>query len=395
MISKVKRLVNKNKAFSYIIYIAYNLCGVLTSLLFLLMRIFPVKKNKIVGCNMKGKRYGDSPKYIMDEIVRQNLDYELVWLMKPEYQDETPKGVRMAAYNIFNIAYELATARFWIDSNTKPIGCLKRKNQYYIQTWHGTPLKKIGIDVPNCDAFDIRNTKCNSRIQDLIISNCRFNTDTFRSAFRYDKDILECGSPRNDIFFQDAKPYIDKVGKFFHIRDKKIALYAPTFRKDLGTDEYNLDFDLLKRSLEKRFGGEWVVLIRLHPYNIADAEKFIEYTDSVINATEYSGVQELLAASDVIISDYSSAMFDFAVKKAPCFIYATDIEKYKGERDLYFDIRKLPFPLAENNEEMQKNILNFDDKKYEEDLLKLFGEIGLCDNGDACKKAVEWIVEHT
>ena len=395
MINKIKRLVNRNKIFARIVYIAYNFCGVLTSLLFLIMRIFPVKKNKVVGCNMKGKRYGDSPKYIMDEIVKQNLDYELVWLIKPEYKDETVQGVRMVNYNIFSIAYELATAGFWIDSNTKPLGCLKRKKQHYIQTWHGTPLKTIGGDVPSSDAFDIRNTKCNSHIQDLIISNCRFITDTFRRAFWYEGDILECGSPRNDIFFQDAKPYVDKVRNFFHIQDKKIVLYAPTFRKDLGMDEYNLDFELLRENLAKRFGGEWVVLIRLHPYNIADAEKFIKYTDNIVNATEYSVMQELLVACDVLISDYSSAIFDFALKKSPCFIYATDIEKYKGERNLYFDIHKLPFPLAENNEEMERNILNFDNEKYEKDLCKLFEDMGMCDNGDACKKVVNWIIDHT
>lgn len=397
MIDRIKRLVKKSKAFGHIIYIIYNLCGVLTSLLFLVMRIFPVKKNKIVCCNMKGKRYGDNPKYIIDEILRQGLDYEIVWLIKPEYKEEVPDGIRQVDYNIFNIAYELATSRFWIDSNTKPIGCLKRKNQYYIQTWHGSyGLKKIYGDIPDkINAFDIRSIKYNSRIQDLIVSNSGFATDIYRRAFWYRGEILECGSPRNDIFFEDCSQYAGKVKDFFHIQGKKMVLYAPTYRNDFGTDAYHLDFDLLKRSLEKRFGGEWVVLIRLHPYNIADAEKFIEYTDDVLNATGYSVMQELLAVCDVLISDYSSCMFDFVTKGKPCFMYATDVERYKDERDFYFDVHELPFPLAENNEEMERNILDFDEKKYEEELLKLFDKVKLCDKGNSCVQVVKWITERT
>lgn len=396
MINKIKHLMNKSKAFSYVIYIVYNLCGALTSFLFLLMRILPVKKNKIVCCNMKGKRYGDSPKYITDEIIKQKLDYEIVWLIKPEYKNEVPKGVRAVNYNMLNIAYELATSHFWIDTNTKPLGCLKRKNQYYIQAWHGTPLKKIYGDIlDKVSPIDARNLKYNSGLQDLMLSNCKFNTNIFRRAFWHKGEILECGSPRNDLFFHDCEKYSDKVKKFFHIQEKKLVLYAPTFRKDLGLDEYNLDFKMLRRSLGKRFGGEWVVLVRLHPYNIADAEKFIEYSDNVMNATDYSDIQELLAACDVLITDYSSCMFDFADKKAPCFMYATDVEKYKGERDLYLDVYKLPFPLAENNEEMEINILSFDNQKYEEDLRMLFDEMGMCDNGNAGRQVVEWIVEHT
>lgn len=174
-----------------------------------------------------------------------------------------------------------------------------------------------------------------------------------------------------------------------------MVLYAPTFRSDFRTDEYHLDFELLKKCLKERFGGDWAVLIRLHPNNIADAESLIEYTEDVLNATQYSVMQELLAACDVLISDYSSCMFDFVTKKAPCFMYATDVDKYKDERDFYFDVHELPFPLAENNEEMKENILNFDGNKYEEELNALFYKVKLCDKGNSCRQVVEWIVSHT
>lgn len=397
MIDKVKRFARKNKIFYYVVYIIFNLCGYFISLLFLAMRIFPVRKNKIVCCNMKGKRYGDNPKYIVDELIKQHPEYEIVWLIKPEYKNEVPAGIRPVNYDIFHIAYELATARFWIDSNTKMFGTLKRKNQYYIQTWHGSyGLKKLYADIPEkISSIDKKIVQADAKLWDLFLSNSRFISTVYRRALWYDGEILESGSPRNDIFFHGYERYEDEVKGFFHIQGKKAVLYAPTFRSDFGTDQYHLDFELLRSSLERRFGGQWVVLIRLHPNNIADAEGFIEYSDEVINATGYGVMQELLAACDALVSDYSSCMFDFVTKKAPCFMYATDVDKYRDERDFYFDIHELPFPLAENNQEMEQNILHFDEVKYAENLQEMFDKVGLCDTGNASKQVVEWIVKRT
>lgn len=397
MMNKIKRLAGRSKAAYAIIYIFFNLCGVLISLLFLVMRVFPIRKKKIVCCNMKGKRYGDNPKYIVDELIKQKPDYEIVWLIRPEYKTEVPEGIRPVSYNIFHIVYELATAGFWIDSNTKHFGTLKRKNQYYIQTWHGSyGLKKLFRDIlDKITLLDKKSVQHDAGQWDLLLSNSRFTTQLYKRALWYDGEVMECGSPRNDIFFKDRQIYIEKVKNFFHIQGKKTVLYAPTYRSDFGTDKYRLDYDLLRKSLEKRFGGEWAVLVRLHPNNISDAADFMEYTDHVINATEYADMQELLAACDVLVSDYSSCMFDFVTKKAPCFIYATDVQKYKDERDFYFDIHELPFPLAENNEEMEKNILQFDQKGYDDKLQALFDTVGLCDEGNACKQTVNWILQHT
>lgn len=346
---------------------------------------------------MKGKRYGDNPKYLADEIIRQGLDYEIVWLMRDGYDVDLPDRIRRAKYNIFTCAYELATARFWIDSNTKHYGTLKRRRQYYIQTWHGSyGLKKIYGDIPDkINFFDRKSVAYNSKIEDLLLSNSRFTTQIYRRAFWYEGEMLECGSPRNDIFFEDASEYLRKVREFFLLKDQKIALYAPTYREDFRMKDMRLDFDRLLASLKQRFGGEWVVLVRLHPHNIVDAAEFMEYTDTILNATDYSVMQELLAACDVLISDYSSCMFDFVTKKAPCFMYATDVNRYRDERDFYFDVHELPFPLAESNEEMERNILQFDEKKYAHDLDELFAQVGLCDRGNACRQVVDWIVRHT
>ncbi len=391
MIDQAKRFANKNKYCYYLIYILFCMYGYLFSLLCLIMRIFPIKHNKIVCCNMKGKRYGDNPKYIVDELLAEHADYDIVWLMRPDIDAELPEGVRRGKYRMLSMAYELTTAKIWIDSNTKPLGTLKRKGQYFIQTWHGSyGLKKMYGDIPDkINLFDERNIRYNSKIQDLFVSNSHFYSEIYHRAFWYDGDILECG-PRNDIFFSDGD-FRTKVEQYFQTTGKHMALYAPTYRNDFGTASYQLDFDRLISNLEQRFGGEWVVLVRLHPHNLIDAANFLQYTDKVINATEYSVMQELLAACDILISDYSSCMFDFVTTKKPCFMYASDAAAYKDEHDFYFNIYDLPFPLAENNDEMENIILQFDPVAYEKDLQAMFDMVGLKENGTACKQVVERI----
>ncbi len=395
MIDRLKRIANKNKVCYYAIYVCFKLYGVLFSLLCFVMRVFPIEQNKILCCNMKGKRYGDNPKYIADEILTQNLNYNIVWLMKPEYETELPDGIRRAPYNIVSIAYQLATSKIWIDSNTKPLGTLKRKGQYYIQTWHGSyGLKKMYGDIPDkINLFDKGNIQYNSKIQDLFVSNSRFYSEIYRRAFWYHGDIVECGSPRNDIFFTQNEICKTRVQKYFKTRDMHMALYAPTYRNNFGTDAYHLDFERLKENLEKRFGGQWVILVRLHPHNMMDAEHFIDYTDTIINATSYSVMQELLVACDVLISDYSSCMFDFVTTGKPCFMYASDASKYKDEHDFYFDLEELPFPLAQNNDEMERKIVGFVDEEYQKELQALFNKVELCENGTACRQVVEIIRE--
>ncbi len=393
MINRIKIIAGKNRVCERLIYVAYRICMLLYSLLFYVCRIFPVQENKIVCCNMKGKRYGDNPKYILDEIIRQNLDYEMVWLMKGEDDNEMPEQVKRAAYNPFSVAYHLSTAKIWIDSNMKPCGTRKRKNQYYIQTWHGSyGLKKIACDTNGGKSLmDTYFAVYNAKIEDVMISNSRKTTQIYREAFRYSGDVLECGSPRNDIFFENIKKYRDKVDRTFATKNKRIVLYAPTYRADFNTDCMRMDFDSVLSALEKNFSGEWIFLVRLHPTNIQDARQFIHYSDRIINATDYNVMQELLVASDVLITDYSSCMFDFVTTYKPCFLYATDIDKYKGERDFYFDIFELPFPVAQNNEEIVQNIKNFDSELYHERLKNLFDQVGMCDRGTACGQVVEYI----
>ena len=187
----------------------------------------------------------------------------------------------------------------------------------------------------------------------------------------------------------------DKVYQFFGIeKTKKIVLYAPTFRKDLSLKAYTIDVDRVLTACEKKTNDEYVCLVRLHP-NISSKSTQITYDDRKINASNYSDMQELLAASAVVISDYSSLMFDFALSGKPCFQFAVDIDEYKGDRNFYFDLSLLPFDLSTNNDELEKSILNFEQATYEKRLNAFFDEVGMVRTGDASRKVAEIIREKT
>ena len=359
------------------------------------LNLVPTKKRKIVICNYFGKGYGDNGKYIAEEIIRQKLGYDIVWLLKKELIGKTqfPPQIRIVKYDSLKGLYELATAKLWIDNCRKIFYPPKRKEQYYIQTWHGgIALKQIEKDAEkNLSISYIETAKYDSNIADLFISNSKFCTNIYRSAFWYEGKILECGSPRCDILIKKSNEVDGKVRKHFNIDNTThIVIYAPTFRADSNTKVYDVDFNRLIEVLEKKFGGEWIVLVRLHP-NISSKDNFIEYNSTIINATYYDDMYELLAASDILITDYSSTMFEFSFTHKPVFLYAPDIKDYVEDRNFYFDIYSVPYPLAQCNGQLFNVIEQFNENKYLNELNIFFSKIGVLEYGEASTKVVEAI----
>lgn len=372
-----------------------NIYSILKKFLKYILLVTKIKNNKIVVCNFGGKGYGDNPKYIIEELVAQNLKLDIVWLVEDikKYQNEFPKNIKLIKYGSLRGLYELATAKLWIDNARKYFYTPKRKNQYYIQTWHGCiPLKRIEKDAESTlDSNYLEYAKNDSKMADLFISNSKFCTSLYEKSFWYSGEVLECGSPRNDILIKHSDKYSRYIKDYYNLSiDTKIAIYAPTFRKSNTLDAYKLDYNKCISALEKKFGGKWIILVRLHP-NISRLASSISYSSNAINASEYEDMQHLLAAGDILITDYSSSMFDFGYTKKPVFLFAEDIEEYKNDRNFYFDIECLPFKLAKSNEELEKNISNFDDDKYKYDLEKFMSKLEICENGRASYSVVEVI----
>lgn len=394
MISFLRKLASENRFFSVLIFVGYWIYEKYRMLLFLFYRRYPIQENKIVFSAMQGERYGDNPYYVSEILRNMDKEYDLVWLLNPNVEDSIDKEIRRVDNrSTLAVIKELATAKVWVDSNMKHSGFLKRKGQLYVQTWHGSyGLKKIGLDLgKNLPPIDKRNFLYNAKREDLMVSNSKRTTEIYRRAFFYSGEIIEKGSPRNDMLLSNPYECETKVREYFNLCNQHIVLYAPTFRNDYKVDNMKLDFERLKQTLEKTRGGEWVVLIRLHYKNLEEASEFIPYSSSIMNASEYGVMQELLSVADILITDYSSCMFDFATTEKPCFIYASDLEKYNHERGNYFSMDELPFPLAENNEQLEKQIVEFDEVEYQSNLKSLFDKVGLNETGHASEAVATYI----
>lgn len=361
-------------------------------ILFIIFRINKINNKKIILSNFQEKGYGDSPKYIVEEILKNNNDYDIVWITNEV--DSLPSNIRAVKPYTVKCIYELSTAKIWINNTRCKIYLRKRKEQKYIQTWHGgLALKKIEYDAESkLSNFYKKIIKNDNRMIDYLISNSKFCTNMYRSAFKYNGEILEIGTPRNDVFINSLQESRKKVLEFYNIsKEEKILLYAPTFRNNYKLNPYDVDFVNLKKSLEKK-GDKWRILIRLHPI-IKDVNKVIKVCGEYINVSSYPDIQELISSCDLLITDYSSTMFEAMIANKPVILYANDLNLYNNERGFYFSFDELPFELTQNNQELIKlvNNTNFDDLK--KNYSKFKEKVGLFEKGNASKKVYELIEE--
>ncbi len=359
--------------------------------------VCPIKSNKIIMWGNSFKSYGCNPKYIAEYILENYPgEFDIVWVIDADLPIpcDIPDNIRIVRYFSKEYLYELHTAHFVI-CNARTSDAYfwhKRKNQIYIQTWHSSiRLKTIEKDAEtSLSEKYIRAAKDDSKKIDYIISGCSFSSDIFKNSFWYKGNILECGTPRIDFLLNNSdKSEILKKTKL--PEGYKYILYAPTFRTD-DRYEYNLDFEKLIRVCESYLGGKWRVLYRLHP-NLIFRIKEHNISDVCIDVCGYSDMQELIAVSDLMITDYSSCMFDMMFIKKPCILYMPDFDEYTAkERKLYFNIKELPFLKAYNENEIFDAIEKFDEKKYEADTGSFLEKIGSFENGTACQQIVDLLL---
>lgn len=361
------------------------------------MRYFhclPIQSNKILLWANNFHTYGDSPKYITEYLLRNRPDrYEIVWVFESGVviPDDLPKEVRVVRY--FSIEYlkEISTAKVIICNTRIPAYCFfdKRKGQVYIQTWHSSlRLKMIEGDALSLPKTYVKNAKADSGRIDLLLSGCSFSTDIFRRAFWYDGEILQEGTPRCDLFFNNQKDIKKKVFRYYKIPiDVKFALFAPTFRDNGKAQTHGMKFADLAEMLKARDSADWIIGCRYHP-NLKNAP----VPAGSISMTEYPDMQELIAAADILITDYSSCMFDMAIAGKPCILYAPDISEYTtNERNLYFKWSELPFPVATDMEELRCKIEEFDLARYQSQLKLFLDAVGNCEDGHACERVAKYI----
>lgn len=388
------------------------------SLPFYLFRIFPVKKNKIVFTCIEGSTgFSCNPKYIALELLKERDKYELVWLVN-DLKKRFPKRIRKARNTLWIRAFHLTTAGIWIDNSRKQLEVRKRKGQFYLQTWHA----KLGFKPTALDRGSSFSkiaylvSKHDSDMIDCLLSNSEWYDKTLPTGMLYTGRVLRSGSPRCDVLLKRRDELKNRIRKHFGLKDDDcILMYAPTFRggsqgtdRGIETGDHMPDFQTLKKTLHERFGGQWIVFVRMHP-QIATGHHVKKKTQSIaskapsnsrskeglIDISHYDDMYVLLAGCDAFLTDYSSAAFDAAVMRIPVFLYADDYETYENERGkLLWDMKSLPFPFSTNNEALNFSVRTFCAVRYREELDRLFLEADVIEDGMASWRVVKEIEKH-
>ena len=337
------------KKFFYFIY----------SFLFRIYRIFPVKENRISFVSPHNAGFNDSLKFVKEEFEKRGLyDYNFV--------SSNQLGSAKGAFSFFCVnAYKIATSRFvFLNDNFMPFSNVRfSKKTTVVQLWHGQgAFKKFGLS-SNLSAQEKTLAKKCSERYDYIVVSSKNVSKIYADAFGVSEEkIISCGIPESDLFAN-----IKHVGKFrnhYNIPiDKKIVLYAPTFRENFEDDKEVLtNFSTEKFASE--LSEEYQLVVRLHPQIHRDARQ----TNGAIDATNYDDLNELIIDSDILITDYSSICMEFAYLNKPMIFYAYDLEKYKDERDFYFDyLSYVPGKVVKTMDDLIKTFKtsDFETKKTE------------------------------
>ncbi len=378
-----------------------------------LLRLLPISKGQIIFICWGGSKYSCNPKAISDEILKRhdgNLRMYYAFEVPDLFESYLPSQINLTEIGGLEYFKLLATSQF-IVSNVRIAGYRwpfpKRKGQYYIQTMHGGHgIKKVELDVK--ESLPKEYIKCaieDTKRTDLMLSDSKYWTNVYRTAYRYSGEILEKGLPRNDIFFSDVNTKRAlKSAMFSFIKEKKsnimidestrFLIYTPTFRGNGRKDVYGFDIDRVVKALELRFGGIWYILVSCHPNMLSYYHEIYDFSHSrLIDVGDFPELQDLLVVCDALITDYSSAEMDFSLTERPIFQLIRDRDDY--DRGTYLDPRSLPFPYAENDDKLCDNISKFDNETYLAEL-KCFNEsiITLNETGNASKYVVDWIYKH-
>ena len=307
-----------------------------------------------------GRQYSDSPRAVHRELVARGLPLEHVWAVTDGQAAIPPTGRAVALWQ--HQWYEaLATSRYIVTNQHLPGWFRRREGQVVVQTWHGTPLKRIGFDIENLQFADktyFENLAAEAGGWTHLVSPNRFSTPILRRAFRYAGEMLEIGYPRNDILFAQGEEReaitADVRRRLALPAGKKIVLYAPTWRDDefYQSGSYKISMMLDLDDARRQLGDDHVLLVRRHP-NVVD-EIGGAGNGFVYDVSTYPDMGDLLAITDVLITDYSSVMFDFANTGRPMLFFTYDLAHYRDKlRGFYFDFEAAaPGPLLSTSAEV-------------------------------------------
>lgn len=364
--------------------------------------------------------YSDSPKYISEKLHELYPEKKIVWVVASKRLEELPTYVIPVLDNSYKEAFYKARASIYIDNvlggkvsiltskslykkllHKLYIWCRKKGNQKCYTTWHGTPLKRMfGDQVANNNIIDIE-------ADDIEMIHGNSFTYGIMNHLMWGKIPMSLlGCPRNDILFNIDSTLVNTLRYRLNLPyDKKIILYAPSFRSDglksnlqrSGLNQLQeIDITKICSLLNKKFGEEWCFVCRFH-YHVEKEVNWVglkkKYGEHIKNGNIGDDMSEYLACTDILLTDVSSCMFDFALTRKPCFIYFPDLEYYSSrERGLYQKIEDLPFPCSTTFKGLLKNISSFDNISYVKRIENLITEYGYVDDGCSAERVVKFII---
>lgn len=347
--------------------------------------IFQIKSNRIFLVSYNGKTFSCNPLYIAKYLIEKfDSEYDIIVAIEKDVKNITEKrNVKIVEKGTLKYYIYYFTSKVLITNDCFPAYLPKKKTQFLINTWHGGGAYKRNLS--NSKYFHNFYKIIYKDIDCFISSNRRFSKVMSEDLYVNKEKFFSIGMPRNDMFFSEkiVSENNSKIRNRFNVDDDtQIILYAPTWRDD-GRIIDGLQFnEKILETFRRKFNKKVKVFIRSHYHT-----KNLKYKEpDIIDVSGYSDMQEILCAVDVLITDYSSCMWDFSLMFKPCFIYATDIKEYQQERDFYTPIEKWPFSIAENNEELINNIINFDEIIYIDRVKQHHQDLGSFEIGQATEK---------
>lgn len=362
----------------------------------------PVRKGSVVFESHMGTCYGDSPRAVHEEVRARGLPLRAVWAYA-DSPDGFPKDARLVRRWSWRYLWALARAEYWVDNQGFPQHLDKPSGTTYLQTWHGSAYKRMGFDETR---VRLQNAPQRERLQqavrrfDHFLVRSEHDVATLARAYRLpEESLLRTGYPRNDALVAarvrdetegrlPRPPLAAELGLSDH---RTVVLYAPTFRGGPGRRRrQRLLLDAAR--FAERFGDTCTLLVRAHYLEAASLPACPPGT--VVDVSRHHDVSELLALADVLVTDYSSIMFDYALLDRPIVLFAPDLDAYAAERGSYFDLReKAPGPVTTTEEELFGVLarLKSADAGYQEARAAFAAEFGAFDRGDAARAVVDTV----
>ncbi len=398
--------------------------GKVARLCYIAFSVLPLRKQVCV-CTFEGKGgFCCSSRYIIETLHEKRPDVKCIWLVN-DIDCFMPDYVKKVRNSFLNRLFWLSTSRVWIDNYRKPLGTRKRNNQFYLNTWHGSIfIKPLGLWRKKAFSnIAYRVSKNDSESVDMLLVDSRWGEEAAEKGLLYNGVIFRSGLPRQDVLFGDRKIVRKKYRERYHLPSEvKIVMYAPTFRetsvngkRKVYSEDSSIDYKKLIKALTDKFGGKWCIFVRLHP-QLSDQHNEdvqFDFEETIVDVTKEDDMYQLLAATDVYVTDYSSTAFEAGYAKIPVFVYADDVNTYTSSRgELMWDVlgkgnpnfekktirpgdmSKLPFSVAATNEELIQNIMTFDSQKYSRDMDRFMEQVGVVFDGKAGKRVTDVILRH-